>query len=139
MTFAAGTPITDANPLPITVTGDNTRIDYTASVTIPSGQSLSAAIDLAGHILSRIEFPGAWTAAALTFQVSSDGVTWRDLYDEAGEVSFSSAGANHAIQLGGSYGWWTIRYLKIRSGTSAVPVAQAADRIINLYSGYRSA
>jgi hypothetical protein len=139
MTFAIGAPVSDNNAVPVTLAGDGTRVDYSATVTIPSGQSLSAAIDLAGHILSRIEFPDAWTTAALTFQVSNDGVTWRDLYDETGEVSFSSAGANHAIQLGGSYGWWTIRYLKIRSGTSAVPVAQTADRIINLYSGYRSA
>ncbi|RZN10279.1 hypothetical protein CWO91_13890 [Bradyrhizobium genosp. SA-3] len=91
---------------------------------------------MAGHVLSRIELPSAWTAATLTLQVSTDGVTYRDLWDESGEVTYQ-AGANRAIHLS-SFGWWTIRYLKIRSGTSAAPVNQGADRTIALYSGYKA-
>ncbi|QOZ76723.1 hypothetical protein XH83_15440 [Bradyrhizobium sp. CCBAU 53351] len=136
MTFATGTPVNDANPLPIVVTSDGSRVDYSAAATIANGQSLSAPIDLANHALASIEFPSAWTAAVITFQVSSDGVTYRDLWDENGEVSFQAA-ANRAIRLA-SWGWFAIRYLKIRSGTSAAPVAQAADRVVNLYSAYRN-
>ncbi|WP_234680804.1 hypothetical protein [Bradyrhizobium monzae] len=136
MSFATGTPIADNNPLPIIVTGDGSRIDYNAPATILSGQNLSAPIDLANHALAGIEMPSAWTSAVITFQVSSDGVTYRDFWDENGEVSFQAA-ANRAIRIA-SWSWFAIRYLKIRSGTSATPVAQAADRVINLYSAYRN-
>lgn len=136
MSFATGTPINDANPLPIVVASDGSRVDYNATATILNGQSLSAPIDLANHVLSCIELPSAWTAAVITLQVSSDGVTYRDLWDENGEVSFQAA-ANRSIRLS-SWGWFAIRYVKIRSGTAAAPVAQAADRVINLYSAYRN-
>lgn len=105
------------------------------SVTIASGDSLSAAIDLGTRVLSRIEFPAAWTAANVTFQVSTDGVTYLDLFNEGGEISLQ-AGANRSITLEG-WSWIFVRYLKIRSGTSAAPIAQAAARTINLFSGYK--
>ncbi len=44
----------------------------TFTATIPSGQSLSAEVDLGANSLVGIAMPAAWTAADLTFQVSSD-------------------------------------------------------------------
>lgn len=117
------------------------RNDTGFTVTIPSGQSLSSAVDLTDWILTRIDMPAAWTSAALTFQVSSDGVNFRDYYDSDGnELSIGStvATASRAIVpgFGGSLYWWAgVRYLKLRSGTSAAPVNQAADRTIGLYAG----
>lgn len=104
---------------------------------IASGQSLSGALDFGALVLSRIDMPAEWTAAALTFQVSADGVTYVNLYDESGnEVTVASAAvvASRGIALSWiNYG--SIRYLKVRSGTSALPVAQGADRTLTLVLG----
>src|SRR5262245_61135060 len=62
-------------------------------VTIPNGQSLSPAIDLARLTLVGILMPAAWTAAAITFQASPDGVVFGALFDKTGEVSVASASA----------------------------------------------
>jgi hypothetical protein len=100
--------------------------------TIASGQSLSAAIDLAADRLHRIALPAAWTAASLTFQVSS-GAGFNDLYTADGEytlpASAVAAGRSIVIDPAVFYG---VRHLKVRSGTSAAPVAQAADRSMSL-------
>lgn len=77
--------------------------------------------------------PAAWTAAELTFQVSADGITYGDLYEaDATEVSVMAA-ASRYIRLEPS-AWAVIRYLKVRSGTSAAPVNQAAQRTFTFLS-----
>ncbi|MGW1423186.1 hypothetical protein ACWAT4_24070 [Bradyrhizobium manausense] len=106
------------------------------STTIASGQSLSAAIDLGDRLISHIQMPTGWTAAVMTFQVSSDGLTYQDFWNEDAEITLQAA-ANRAIGVSHP-GWAPVRYLKIRSGTSAAPVAQAADRAINIFTGYRA-
>jgi hypothetical protein len=74
--------------------------------------------------------PAAWTAASLTFQGSADGTTYGDLYDAGTEMS-TAAGASRVIHLD-----WTkfvgLRFLKIRSGTTGVPVNQGGDRVLTL-------
>lgn len=94
---------------------------------IASASSLSAAIDLGERRAVRIITPASWTAAALTFQVSYDGTTWDDLYDENGtEVSYTLvAGKSMRLPISD---WLGVRHLKLRSGTSTVPVNQAAAR-----------
>lgn len=111
-----------------------------ATATILSGQSITDAIDLGANRLHRLITPTAWTAAAITFQSSDDGVSYRDLYTvavdgTATEVSIASAGIPTAaarsfvldpvVFLG-------VRYLKVRSGTSAAAVNQGADRTLTL-------
>lgn len=111
-----------------------------ATATISSGGSLSGEVDLVADRLHRIITPTAWTAAAITFQSSDDGVNYRDLYTvatdgTATEVSIASAGIPTAaarsfvldpvVFLG-------VRYLKVRSGTSAAAVNQGADRTLTL-------
>lgn len=105
--------------------------------TIASGAALSGAIDLGLNGQAEIVgvvMPAAWTAAALTFQVSPDGTNYSDLYDDGGtEVNFTVAAAR-------AFGWqqttahkikgW--RWLKIRSGTTGLPVNQAAQRLITV-------
>jgi hypothetical protein len=83
------------------------------------------------NTLCGVMLPAAWTAAVITFQVSLDNTTFVDLHDRNGEVSFPTAGASRGLQCDPAQfaGW---RYLKIRSGTSATPVAQGADRILGL-------
>jgi hypothetical protein len=106
----------------------------TRPITILSGASLSNAALLGDSVLVGIQMPAAWTAASLTFQVSDDGgATWKDLYDDAGvEVTLSPtspAGKRMAVSpdpFGG------IVLIKVRSGTSGVPVVQGADRALVL-------
>lgn len=110
------------------------RVDAAQSAvtaTIASGASLSAAVDLGAGRAVRIVAPTAWTAAVLTFQTSWDGTTFSDLYDEVGvEVSYTPV-AGKAMRLPFA-DWLGIRHVKIRSGTSAAPVAQAADRTLTI-------
>lgn len=111
------------------------RGSRTATLTIASGASVSDAVDTGGYALLALETPAAWTAAALTFQHSRDGSTsWTDLYDDQGtEVSIPSAAlsttASRTIVDNTILNRLApLRYLRVRSGTAAIPVAQAAQR-----------
>jgi hypothetical protein len=111
--------------------------------TILSGQSLSSqttgthgtpagGIDAAGLNLVGLEMPATWTVADITFSVSSDGVTFRDAFNPDGsEFKIIGPAAIRFIPIVGADtdGW---RYIKVRSGTSAAPVPQGADRIMGL-------
>lgn len=103
----------------------------TATATIASAASLSGAVDLAASALAGLQMPAAWTAANLTFQVSFDGTTYADLYDSLGTEYTVTASTSRFIALPAS-DFLGARYLKIRSGTAAVPVAQGASRDIQL-------
>lgn len=106
-------------------------------VLIANGTALSAAVLIAAGDLVAIEMPAAWTAANLTFQTSSDGVTFQNLFNESGvEVNVTAAAAeNLAIGEGTTArieNFAGAVYLKVRSGTNAVPVNQGADRTLTL-------
>ena len=118
--------------------------DVAATVTIASGQSLSGYIDLFGCDLVAIYMPSAWTAAPLTFQVSpydpadSRFTQWNELYKSTGEndgaeyiVSSTAAAAVQVVTLPED-DFCGFRFLKVRSGTSASPVNQAASRSLIL-------
>lgn len=112
----------------VTLTDSNVT-EQTA--TIANGGSLSGAVDLAGKTLLGIVMPAAWTAANLTFQVSSDGVTYNDLYDNVGaEKTVIAAASRFIIAIPAD--WVGVRYVKVRSGTAAATVAQGAQRDIKL-------
>lgn len=132
MTFSkangAAVPVilNDAGQVPVT-TGQIT----TTTATIAINASISNDIDLGLMRLGRIAMPANWTAASLTFQVSHDGVTWNNLCDMYG-VEYTvtaSAGNSNIMPLSDML---SVRHLRIRSGTSALPVAQAAARSIIL-------
>lgn len=105
------------------------------SVTIANGQSLSPAFSLGGSMPAAILMPAAWTAAALTMQVSFDGTTFVDVYDDSGNELSVTTDANRlvlfdnlaqlmALGLGAQF--------KLRSGTSAAPVNQGAARTLHV-------
>lgn len=105
--------------------------------TIAAGQSLSGVVDLHGLPIVALITPNPWTSAAITFQAceAEDG-TFADVYgDDGNEVTIAAANipagakrviVNHAVleKLA------AVRYLKLRSGTGGVPVAQVGDRTI---------
>jgi hypothetical protein len=101
-------------------------------VTIASGASLSGAARLPnGHCLVGIVMPAAWTAANLTFQASEDGAAYANLYDKNGTEITVTAAASRYIELSPS-DWCAVPFLKVRSGTAASAVNQAAARTITL-------
>lgn len=103
----------------------------THTVTIPVNEDLSDAADLADGTLAAIIMPSAWDAADLSFQASGDGNTFVDLYDEQAQEVTVNADADMYIRLA-PVEWEGIRHIKVRSGTSSVPVAQTDDREIIL-------
>lgn len=106
-------------------------LDLTQSVTIANGAALSNAIDILGTSLQGVLLPAVWTAAAMTFAVSFDGITYFPLFDSTGaEVSYTVV-QGHAVFFP-TYNWRMVRYLKIRSGTLASPVNQGQSTVVTL-------
>lgn len=103
---------------------------------IAAAGSLSAAVDLGDQRLQRIDMPAAWTAAALTFQASPDGVTYRNLHNAAGEISVP-ADVDRSIAVDPEI-FASIRYIKVRSGTAAAPINQLAARTLVLVTASRA-
>lgn len=101
------------------------------TVTITAGNSLSAPIDLGAGTPVAIEMPASWDAANLTFKESADGAAFKDYYDTDGTEVTVTAASSRAIRLDASK-FAGIGFLQIRSGTSASPVNQTADRTLNL-------
>jgi hypothetical protein len=93
--------------------------------TIAAGESLSDGADCSAGTIVRITVPQEFTSANLTFQVSSDGNLYNDLYMAGGEVTLA-AKANTGIVVAEA---WTksINFIKFRSGTRSHPVAQKTD------------
>jgi len=106
----------------------------TTTATIANGASLSNAVNLGTSDLISIIMPAAWTAAALTYQFSVDGTNFYDAYSGTAELTATSTGASRMISINAAT-YDAARYIKIRSGTSATPVNQAADRTLTLILG----
>ena len=96
--------------------------------TIPQGESLSDGADCSAGTIVRITVPQEFTEANLTFQTSSDGNLYNDLYDEKGEEVTVPAHPDTTIVVSGA---WvrSIGYLKLRSGTREHPVEQRKDEV----------
>lgn len=108
------------------------------SVSILSGASLSQAYNIGGVQLAGVVIPSAWTAASITFQFSAEGTVFSDVYDSLGnEITILSANIPTATSryidftsASWSPAWFIPGYFKVRSGTTATPVNQAADRTL---------
>jgi hypothetical protein len=100
-------------------------------VTIAADGNLSGAANLGYCSPVRLEVPTI-VSASLTFQLSEDGVTYRNLYDEFGtEVTVTASTGNRIIRLNPSEFWNTLN-IKIRSGTAASPVTQTSAVTIGI-------
>lgn len=102
------------------------------TATIANGASISNEIDLGDKVFAGLIMPAEWTAAVITFLVAAEsGGTFYSLYNDAGtEISLTVA-AGTAVGIADvalALAPW--RYIKLRSGTAASPVAQGADRAI---------
>jgi hypothetical protein len=94
--------------------------------TIALGESLSDGADCTGGSIVRITVPQEFTEANLTFQASSDGNFFNDLYDNQGHEVTLAVKADTTIVVDAR---WTasIGWIKFRSGTRAHPVPQTKD------------
>jgi hypothetical protein len=104
-------------------------------VLIAATQSLSGASDdMRLEMLVGVIVPASgWDAAGLSFQGSTDGTTFSNLFTTSGELTFPSVAAGTML-LFDSRLTAGVRWLKVRSGTAASPVAQSASRTILLVS-----
>jgi hypothetical protein len=92
---------------------------------IQAGESLSDAVDCSAGELVRLTMPGAWSdAAPLTFQISTDGVFYNDLFTLDGhELTLPVVVPGAAVLVSHDVGR-AIAFIKFRSGTRAAPVPQ---------------
>lgn len=121
-------------------------------ITIANGQSLSDILELGEAEDVVIIMPAAWTAAAITFSAEGPGATATSagvespvagtqspVFDEGGtELTIASAAAvaSRAIVLSSlalQAMTAALDRVRLRSGTSAVPVAQGAARTFTVY------
>jgi hypothetical protein len=101
------------------------------TTTIVATESLSAAVDLQGYELRAIAFPSAWTAADVSLETSEDGVTYRPVFSGTAEAAVDAAASQWTV-IPDDVAKGVGRYVKVRSGPSSAPVAQAADRTVEL-------
>lgn len=100
--------------------------------TIANGASLSDARQLNAVMAEAITMPAAWTAGGLSFAASAtEAGTFLPLFDALGVEITLTVLANQRIVLPmgliRSHNW-----LRLRSGTAAVPVNQAGARSLIL-------
>ena len=100
---------------------------------IKLGEALSTVIPLGGRTYMAITVSPEWTEAALTFLASNEeGGTFLPVYKEDGtELTITSANvvASRNIGMGALMQYLSpFKYIKLRSGTAASPVNQAAAR-----------
>jgi hypothetical protein len=94
--------------------------------TIARGESLSDGVDCSAGQIVRITVPQEFTEANLTFQVSSNGDLYNDLYDDGGEEITITATPDTTIFV---EGLWvrSVGFLKLRSGSRDHAVEQRED------------
>ena len=87
---------------------------------IDAGESLSAGIDCSAGPIVKITMPGNFVGDTITFQTSSDGIMYNDIFDPSGtELMFRVIAGTGIIGMR-----LTTGFVKFRSGTRERPVVQ---------------
>ena len=94
--------------------------------TISLNESLSDGVDCSGGTIVRITVPKEFTEANMTFQSSSDGNLYNDLYDAHGNEITMIAKPDRTIIIAATWAR-SLGWLKFRSGTRQYPVEQTKD------------
>lgn len=96
---------------------------------IATGQSLSAGLDCTAGQIVRLTMPAAWTGANLSFQISSDGNGYNDLFTIDGHEVVIPVIPGAAVVVAPLADFLkAVAFLKVRSGTRNFPVIQPAQR-----------
>ncbi|MGH2359748.1 MAG: hypothetical protein ACRDGM_04290 [bacterium] len=101
--------------------------------TIAAGASASGAVDMYAFEPVGVHV-NAWTAATMAFEISLDGEYYAPLFDSAGAEYTISVGALRRITFSSALAaaLKAGRFVKFRSGTSAIPVNQVAQVTVEL-------
>ena len=97
--------------------------------TILAGQSLSDGVDCSAGMIVRITVPQEYydgDTDKMSFQVSSDGNGYNDLFDDQGKEVTIVAHPNSGIVIDLSWAR-TVAFIKLRSGTRDRPTKQKVD------------
>jgi hypothetical protein len=98
--------------------------------TILAGQSLSDGVDCSAGTIVRITVPQEYNDGdmpnEMSFQVSSDGNGYNDLFDDEGKEITIVARANQGIVIDRAWAR-TVAFIKLRSGTRDRPTKQTED------------
>jgi len=95
---------------------------------IQAGESLSDGLDCTAGKIVRLTMPATWNGGNITFQISSDGNGYNDLYDHMGNEATVVVVPGAAIPMVWEGITRCAAFLKIRSGTRKHPVIQEAQR-----------
>ncbi|QIO34322.1 hypothetical protein [Bradyrhizobium sp. 1(2017)] len=95
---------------------------------IAAGESLSDAVDCTAGDVVRITMPADWTAAQLTFEVSSDGQFFNPLYYHDGSEVVFEVIPGSAVLIPSNI-TSALAHLKFRSGTRDHPKPQPSGRL----------
>lgn len=94
-----------------------------------SGETVSNGMTIGDGKFLGVSIPSGWeTATDLTFQVSHDGLAWQNLYNDSGVEVAVTVAASRCVALSSvalDLAPW--KYIRLRSGTSTVPVAQSGN------------
>ena len=101
--------------------------------TIKLGESLSDGADCSAGTIVRITVPQEFTPANLTFQVSSDGNLYNDLFTAGGEEITIVAKPDTGIVIGERWAG-SINFIKFRSGSSSIIRSSKQKTIASLRS-----
>jgi len=102
-------------------------VEIITGIKIPAGESLSNGVDCSAGRVIRITTPAEWDHAEISFQVSSDGNGYSDLYRQDGTEVEIPCGKNRGIIVHQDE-WLPGLFVKIRSGTSVQPYPQSEER-----------
>lgn len=103
------------------------------SLTISTAaDGLSTVLDCGGMVVASIQMSTAWTTADLTFLGSPvSSATLQDLYTSTGGALTFVTTALHNVTCD-PFPFSAMRFIQLRSGTTATAVAQAAARTIGI-------
>ena len=106
--------------------------EQSTTVTIGAGASLSGAATLKELKLLAVVTAATWDTAAITFQISFDGVTYFKVWTDAGaEYSVAAVTASTYLAINPLH-FIGARYIKVQSGTTGATVNQADATIVTL-------
>lgn len=103
------------------------------TVSIPAGEAFSGTIDCKSRQPVRIAMPDDWTTGPgggiITFQISSDGTLWFDIFRLNGEPISLVVKPKTAIMFSRELGFDKLAdYFRVRAGAPDRPAPQSAQR-----------
>ena len=94
---------------------------------IAAGESVSAIVECTCGLPVRITMPAQWTSANQTFQISTEGLYYNDLFDKDGDEILIAVVPGAGMTIPEEYGR-VFAFMKFRSGTAKNPVVQETQR-----------